>query len=238
MKDADDPIPAPCPEDTIFVSEAFNRVYQALNPDFQILKERLNPASTYYAAFQEKDAKDRANLEAWNNYDNAQRRANEWLREKLSQGSLTALVRDPDNDRCLKYNRHRWASMSVFETGIADDFFGPDGDTFQSGPNTAIRGERRPVFFDRKEFDNVVREIATPDGDTAAHPDESAPTASKARPKQQQQVLDIYQQLFPNGYTGLAQMRDNAIISEFERRHGHKVGVRTIQRALKSLKSD
>jgi hypothetical protein len=99
-----------------------------------------------------------------------------------------------------------------------------------------VRGSQ--FFFDRKEFNNAVREITQPDGDRAARAAESAPTASKARTKQQQQVLDIYQQLCPNGYTGLAQKRDEAIINEFQRRHDHKVSVRTIQRALKSLKSD
>jgi hypothetical protein len=42
MTDADDPIPAPCPEVTILIGEAFVLVYRALSPDFEILEERLN----------------------------------------------------------------------------------------------------------------------------------------------------------------------------------------------------
>jgi hypothetical protein len=162
MTNANDPIPAPCPEVAIFISEAFVLVYRALSPGFEILEERLNPASSYYDAFQEQDAKDRAYQEATRNFDSAQRRANEWLRDRLCEGVLTALIRDPVHDHCLKYKGHLWASMGDFETGIADDFFGPHGDTFQFGPNTVIRGQRRPVFFDRKEFENVLSGIAQP----------------------------------------------------------------------------
>jgi hypothetical protein len=129
--------------------------------------------------------------------------------------------------------------MSSFETGFDNDHVGP-GDILQLGPNTVVAGARRPVFFDRKEFNNAVREITHPDGDRAARAGESAPTASKARlTRKQQQVLDIYRQLWPDGYNGsLAKDRDTAIIKEFERRHKRKVSVRTILRALKSLKSD
>src|SRR6516164_9661713 len=88
MQDADDPIPVPTPEDTIFLRDAFVVVYRALTPDWQLLEERLNGAG------QNQHVKDHAYREA----ERAQRRANKWLRETMShgaQGALRALVRDP-----------------------------------------------------------------------------------------------------------------------------------------------
>jgi hypothetical protein len=49
MKDADDPIPVPTPEDTILLSDAFVVVYRALTPDWQIHEKQLHPAPPYYA---------------------------------------------------------------------------------------------------------------------------------------------------------------------------------------------
>jgi hypothetical protein len=245
MKDADDPIPVPTPEDTIFLSDAFVLVYRVLTPDWRILEELLNPAPPYYYdARQEEDAKNRARRKALNNRDKAQRRANEWLREKIIQGALRALVRDPGDPnskpprppQTFKLSRRRWA-MSDFETGIDGDHVGP-GDILQSGPNTVIAGERRPVFFDRKEFDNVMREIAPPDGDRAAHRGESAPTTPKARSKHQarsrarhQRIREIDNQLRLEGFEGLQKERYQAIRSEFPK---DPPTDRTIQRALKS----
>ena len=160
MNDADDPIPTRTPEDTILFRDAFDVVYRALNPDWQNLEERLNPSSPYYDAFHERDEKDRAYGEADRTYDKAQRLANEWLRERISQGVLVALISDPDTGQVFQLNRHKWASIGVFETGIASNTFGPH--ELQSGPNTIIKGGRRPVFFDLKSFDNVVKEIAQP----------------------------------------------------------------------------
>jgi hypothetical protein len=142
MKDADDPIPTRIPEDTIFFRE-----------------ERLNPASPYYDAFQEQHDKDRAYREAGRTYDEAQRFANEWLRERITQGILTALISDPDTGQVFRLSRHKWASMDAFETGIASNLVGPH--ELQSGPKTIIKGKPRPVFFDHKFFDKVLTEIAT-----------------------------------------------------------------------------
>jgi hypothetical protein len=77
MKNADDPIPA----DAISIRDAFIIVFQTITPDWQILAERLNPASPHYAAFHERDDKDHANREAWRAYEKSQRLTNEWLRE-------------------------------------------------------------------------------------------------------------------------------------------------------------
>jgi hypothetical protein len=127
--------------------------------------------------------------------------------------------------------------MSSFETGFADDHVGP-GDILQLGPNTVVAGARRPVFFDRKEFNNAVREITQPDGDRAAHAGESAPTAPKTRSKLQtrsrtryQRIREIDSQLRLEGFEGLQKERYQAIRSKFPK---DPPTDRTIQRALKS----
>jgi hypothetical protein len=102
---------------------------------------------------------------------------------------------------------------------------------------TIVMGARQPVFFDRENFDDVIKGVAPRDSDRTAHAGESAPTASKDLPDDQQKVLDIYRQLWPDGYKGRAKKRDQAIMSEFQQRHKDQVSARTIQRALKSLKS-
>ena len=221
MKDADDLIPAPTPEYAISFRDAFEVVYRALNPDWQNLEERLNPSSPYYDAFDERDEKDRAYGEADRTYGKAQRLANEWLRERITQGALIALVCDPDSGQVFQSNRHKWDSMGDFETGIADNFVGP-WDIFQSGPNTVIRGERRPVFFDRKVFDSLLSE-----------PNRTS-TASKNKSDLRQYIRDVCNQLWPNGYTGRAKERDEAILLEFKRLGRTPPSARSIQRALNS----
>ena len=86
----------PFPPRLIPVSDAFDQVYQAINPDFEILEKHLNPSDTYYGAFQGPDAKDDAHREALRSYDQAQRRANEWLWGRMCQGILIAWIWDTE----------------------------------------------------------------------------------------------------------------------------------------------
>jgi hypothetical protein len=243
MKDTDDAIPG----GTISIRDAFDTVYQTITPDRQTLEERLDPRAPYYDAVKgakkvakksvrkglkkglkkdpEKNPKEDARREAWRNLDQAELNASKRLREKLSQGTLVALF-GKKRKTAEKISPDRWASLSDFEAMLI----------FLKG-KIIVRLKLRTLYFDHENF---MKEIAPPDGDKAAHPGEGAPTASKARlTRLQQQVLDIYHQLWPDGYNGsLAKDRDTAIIKEFERRHKRKVSPRTIQRALKSLKSD
>jgi hypothetical protein len=130
------------PATGIYYQDARIIVFQMITPDWQILEERLKP-SPYYDEFPEQDAKVRANREAWRAYDKALRIADEWLRERIGRGILVALRRDPDTGQVLQLDRHK-ASMGGFETEIAD----------------VGRGARQPVYFDRKSFESVVKEIA------------------------------------------------------------------------------
>jgi hypothetical protein len=148
------------PAGKISIREAFETVYRTITPDWQSLEERLNPASKHYDNLSEQDA-ECARREAWRNYDRAQRCANKLLRQWMSQGILIAWSRDPETGQDLQLDPDEWASMGAFETGITDNFVAP-GDPLQSGPNTVEKDEQQAVFFDRKEFENVLSEIAQP----------------------------------------------------------------------------
>jgi hypothetical protein len=65
------------------------------------------------------------------------------------------MVRDPNSGELLKLPRDGWLPLGTFETGVSEDFFGPD-DIFQLGPNTVVRGARRRVFFLRSNFAEVI----------------------------------------------------------------------------------
>jgi hypothetical protein len=209
MKDVGDPIPV----GMISMRDAVGTVYRTITPDREILEERLNPSSPYYGAFPDREARDKAHREACRSYDQAQRRANERLREKIIQGSLIAQCRDPKTGDILKLDPE-WASTADFETETA-----------------LVRGERQRVFFDPKNLAGVMKEIAPPDGDSAAHPGESAPAASK-RKSSQEEIKEVYARRWPNGYSGRADQRNNAIRQDFKDRGLHPPADRSIQRAL------
>ena len=175
MKDTDDPIPAPTPEDSISYRDALDAVYRVLTPDWQNLEARLNPASPYYDVFHDRDDKKRANRGAWRTYDEARSRANEWLGERITQCAITALVIDPDSAQVFQLDRDAWASMRFLETG-----------------NTIIKGKPRMVFFDRKSFGKALAEIATPPViDKGGRPPEYDWAAIKAFALEQLAVLGM-----------------------------------------------
>jgi hypothetical protein len=140
MKDADDPIPV----GMISIRDARETVYRRITPDWQILQERVNPSSSVHHGLSEQEAKC-SRQEAWRNYDKAQRRALKWLLDRISQEALVAQVRDPKTGDILRLDRNTWNPISDFEIEI-----------------TVVMGARQPVFFDRKEFDKVLSEIAQP----------------------------------------------------------------------------
>jgi hypothetical protein len=246
MTDAADPIP----NGTISTREALDIVYQTITPDRQTLEERLNPSSKYYDTFKgatkrtnksakktgrkglkkglkkdpEKNPKEAARREASRNVDQAELHASKVLREKLSQKALVVLF-GKKRKMAEEISPRLWASMTDFEAMLI----------FLEGKLTA-RDKRRTLYLDRENF---MKEIAPPDGDKAAHAGESAPTASKAKTKQQQQILDICQQLWPDRCNVRAAQRNKMIRTEFQRLNlSPEPSDRSIQRALKFLKSD
>src|SRR5262245_17889392 len=101
----------------ISTRDARDIVYRTITSDWQILEERLNPSSSAHHGLTEQDAKC-SREEAWRNYDKAQRRALKWLWDRISQGALVALVRDPKIGDILQLDRNKWNSISDFEMEI------------------------------------------------------------------------------------------------------------------------
>lgn len=227
MKDADDPILV----GMISISDAFLLVYRVVVSDWETIEERLNPSAPFYEQLSEQDA-ERARSEAWRSYDLAQRQANQWLRAKLSDGTLTALVRDPQTGDFLQLDRSKWFPLGDFETGITDNHVGPE-DVLASGPNTVIAGERRPVFFSRKNFDAVIKNAAPVENGGSARAVERVP-AAQVKLTQDQQIKKAYRRLWPDGCSERPAQRNEKIRSDF-RQHGRPAPAdRSIQRALKS----
>ena len=140
MIDAEDLIP---PEG-ILLLEAFEYFYRRSTPNWADLQYQLTP--------REKTGLD--GNRAWDEFDRAQRVANQRFR-KLLTGSLDTFVRDPRNGQNLKLPRDRWDEPGEFENGITANFVGPD-DPLNRGPNTVVEGKRRPVFFIRSELEKLV----------------------------------------------------------------------------------
>ncbi|MBR0733493.1 hypothetical protein JQ595_32585 [Bradyrhizobium japonicum] len=227
MKDADDPIPV----GMISLSDAFLLVYRIVVSDWGTIEERLNPSAPFYEQLSEQDA-ERACREAWRSYDRALRQANEWLRTKISDSGLTALVRDPQTGDLLQLDRSKWPPLGGFETGIAGNHVGPE-DPLGSGPDTVIAGERRPVFFSKKNFDAVLKNAAPLENGGSAHAVESVP-AARVKLTQDQQIKETYLRLWPHGCSERPAQRNEKIRSDFRQRGRPAPADRSIQRALKS----
>jgi hypothetical protein len=209
MKDTDNSIPA----GMISICRAFETVYQTITPDWQNLEadERLKTSSPYLD-----DPRDKANREAWRSYDQARRRASQRMREALSQGALIALLWDSEKKRDQELTPKKWASMGDFEALIV----------FERG-NVVVGGPL--LYLDSQSFNNFVEGVAPPDGDRTAHPGKSAPAKRKST---QEMIREVHAQRWPNGYSGRADQRNDAIRQDFIDQGLHPPADRSIQRAL------
>jgi hypothetical protein len=200
MIDAEDPIP---PEG-ILLLEAFEFFYRCSTPHWADLQYRLNPREKMGL-----DEEPRRQFSAWDEYDCAQRMANQRFRKKVTEGNLAAFVRDPRHNQTLKLPLDGWDELGEFENGITANFVGPD-DLFNRGPNTVVEGKRRPVFFIRSEFEKLVE--AEPECDEAPEPTKPAepellepkatptPTAaSKQTHPQSERAKRHIARLYPDG---------------------------------------
>jgi hypothetical protein len=155
MADANDAIP----EDAIYLQEAFECVFQKQTPRWQIFGRRcdaiklallLNQENPDYTKKCQK-VLDKALVP----FDRAQFRANEWLRLRISDGVLTAYVRNPVTDKLLQLPRTGWDCRALKQSAIVTNFVGPD-DVDAPGPDTVVDGARRPVFFKAAEFRQLL----------------------------------------------------------------------------------
>jgi hypothetical protein len=206
MRDTHDPIPV----DAISIRDALDTVFQSMTRDREVLEERLNPSSPHY---KRKRKKEDAHREASRNYDQDRLRAIRWLCERLAAQFL-----DPKTGERRRLDNQTWDLAGDLEAML----------DFETGTTVVKDHGRRTVFFDRKEFDDVLKEME-PDGDSAAHPGESAPTASKTKTGLQDQIREINNQLLAEGFKGQKKERNDAIRSKFR----NPPSERTIRRALK-----
>jgi hypothetical protein len=144
MTDANDPIPL----DAIALVDAYQIVWESITLISSELLEAINPAQSI---------SDQANREAWAAYDSSQLKANIWLRQRIADKSLSALIRDPEQGEVLKLSHIGWEDPGFLNSGIHENFVGPD-DIINPGPNTVLHGQRRPVFFKLDEFESLVRQ--------------------------------------------------------------------------------
>lgn len=220
MVESSDPIPA----DGIYLLDAFEHVYRAMNPNWQELESRL-------VASEETD-------EAFIEIDSAQLMANKWLRSRIGDGSIVAFVRDPLAGTSLQLSRDGWDGVGCSQSGITSNFVGPE-DLFDPGPNAEIDGVRRPVFFLRNELFKLVDETFGPIDRANKRPAHGAALLS-GRNRMTRSVQKAFLDLFPSGSIPIgmsSQERNDQIIQHLTdvEKVGPVPNKRTIERALRRL---
>jgi hypothetical protein len=155
MTDALDAIP----EDAIYLLDAFERVFQKQTPRWQVFGRRCDAIKLALLLHQENplytEKCQKVLDKALVPFDCAQFRANEWLRLRISDGALTAYIRNPVTDKLLQLPRTGWDCRALTKSAIVSNFVGPD-DMDAPGPDTVVAGARRPVFFKAAEFQQLL----------------------------------------------------------------------------------
>jgi hypothetical protein len=143
----------------LYLLDAYERVYRAMNPHYRQLQARLDNPGT---------------CKSWDEHDYSELCANEVLRNAIEDGSLTPLVHRKGKPRQLprkgwkipgQFPRQDWMPNCFPQTGIYSNFVGPNDPT-NPGPPTGKNGKLREVFFNRNEFDCWLRSVF-PHVDTA-----------------------------------------------------------------------
>jgi hypothetical protein len=139
MSDSSVPIPA----NGVYLLEAFNQIFRAMTPHWKQLEDDL-----------ERYSEERVG--PFEIIDAEHLKANLWLRARIQEGSITAFIRDPMTGNPLRLSRDGWEDAGLMQGGIESNFVGPD-DMLNPGPTAEINGVQYPVFFDRDEFQSLVR---------------------------------------------------------------------------------
>jgi hypothetical protein len=155
MTDALDAIP----EDAIYLLDAFERVFQKQTPRWQVFGRRCDAIKLALLLHQENplytEKCQKVLDKALVPFDRAQFRANEWLRLRISDGALTAYIRNPVTDKLFQLPRTGWDCRTLTKSAIVSNFVGPD-DMDAPGPDTVVAGARRPVFFKTAEIEQLL----------------------------------------------------------------------------------
>jgi hypothetical protein len=165
----------------ISLSKAFDRYYRAVTPNWHELDAAINAANPPEGKINDAAAVSRkldiARAEAFNARDGARSKADKEFRMAIATGELRPMIRDPVTGDLLRVSQTGWdRPTSGFPAGIEDDFVEP-GDLFQPGPpDTFIRGQLRPVFFDEEEFEEWFAGLSI---DTARAAPKVGPTGGR-----------------------------------------------------------
>jgi hypothetical protein len=164
MVDANDPIPG----DGIFLTDAFELVFHLMHADWRNLEAFAEaPIVALQTSSETNDELNKEPMdEAFIKYDLAQLKANHWIRSQISDGSLMAFITTPALGKPWQLPREGWTDVGLSRSGITSNFVGPD-DILNPGPDAEIDAYRRPVFFNRDDFESAVKaafgSIAKPD---------------------------------------------------------------------------
>jgi hypothetical protein len=192
--ESNDPIPA----EGIYLLDAFEYLFRAMTPNWRELEERGNEPVIDVTVDTDSNAEMNCRFmdEAYLEYDLAQLRANKWLRSQIADGSITAFIRDPSHDKSLHLTRQGWENVGLGQSGINSNFVGPE-DLFDPGPDAEIGGARRPVFFLRDEFLNLVQQAFG----SVEPPNKKGPNASlpSGRGRMTRSIYKAFTELFPSG---------------------------------------
>jgi hypothetical protein len=232
MKDADDAIP---PEG-ISLLDAFEHLYRAMHPNWEGLEEGCaDPGLELpWGVKSSKELNRRLADEAFLAYDRAQLETNKWLRGRIGEGSIAAFIRDPSSNNSIRLPLDGWENVGLAQSGITSNFVGPD-DILEPGPDTEIRGERRPVFLLQNDFLKLVQ---TSFG-SGAVVSSTAASAASGRGRMTRSVQRAFLELFPSREiptTMSSLARNDAILARLREQNIDSLpNVRTIERAISAL---
>jgi hypothetical protein len=232
MKDADDAIP---PEG-ISLLDAFEHLYQAMHPNWKELEAGCaDPAlELRWGVKSSKELNRHLADEAFLAYDRAQLETNRWLRGRIGEGSIAAFIRDPSNNESRRLPLDGWENVGLAQSGITSNFVSPD-DILEPGPDTELRGARRPVFFLKNDFLKLVQ---TSFGSRAIVSGTAAAAAS-GRGRMARSVQKAFLELFPSREiptTMSSQARNDAILARLKEQNIDTLPTaRTIERAISAL---
>ena len=145
----------------IYLADAFKFLFRQQTPDWRAIERRCDSLALAVALPAEFDPnktvlseKCRSELaEAMAPLETAHFKANEWIRNRISEGDY-AHIWDPATGKRFQLPPTGWG-MVLEKSAIETNFVGPD-DMNAPGPNTIVDGARRPVFFNELQFKNFL----------------------------------------------------------------------------------
>jgi hypothetical protein len=155
------------PAGTIGFGEAYDMVLSKILDDATILDHRLSQDLKDLLARNEQEVLQldeyqdaRAVQHFQSNY--VFKKAEVFFRTILRDEELTAYVRDPGDGSRLRLAIAQWLTYPlILRLDLPPTFGGDflDDSPLSGNPSTFVRGARRPVFFDRGEFDTWFNKI-------------------------------------------------------------------------------